>query len=161
MMAVSQDHRMAKRRFTSPNPCPRKDPQSRVSRPMRRSEGFQRGDPQSLGSLCQCTATHTAQEFFLTFRGNLPSSSLYLLPLVQELGITEMSLAPSSLHSPFRYFICTDETPHEPFPGRTSQLPQPFFTGKYSSPLPTVVALCWTLYSTAHVSLYWVHGGGG
>ena len=60
----------------------------------------------SLGSLCQCSVTFPVKKCFLMFRGNLLCFSLCPLPLVLSLGTTEKSLAPSSLHPPFRY-LCT------------------------------------------------------
>ena len=59
------------------------------------------------------------------FRGNLLSSSLYLLPLVPEPGITEKSLAPSSLQPGILYTLMRFPLSHLP-----AELPQPFFMGK-------------------------------
>lgn len=68
------------------------------------SEDLQEGDSTtSLGSLCHCSITCTAQKGCLVFMGNLLCSSLCPLPLVLSLGTTQKTLALSSLHSPFRY----------------------------------------------------------
>jgi len=53
---------------------------------------------------------------FLMFRGNLLCVSLCLLHLVLPLGTSEKSLAPSSLHPPFKHLHCTEQ----PRPGRSS-----------------------------------------
>lgn len=58
-------------------------------------------DTTSLGNL-QCSVTQTAQTCFLMSRGNRLCSSLCLLPFILALRTTEKTLAPSSLHPPFR-----------------------------------------------------------
>lgn len=55
----------------------------------------------SLGNMCQCSATHTAQKCFLMVRWNLLRFTLCQLPLA--IDTTEKSLASFSLHPPFRY----------------------------------------------------------
>ncbi|XP_071899763.1 cilia- and flagella-associated protein 20 isoform X3 [Anas platyrhynchos] len=62
----------------------------------------------SLGNLCQCPITCTAQKCLLKFRRNLLCSSLSPLLLVLALGTTGNSLALSSLHPPFSttYITC-------------------------------------------------------
>ena len=57
----------------------------------------------SLGNLLQCSVTLTVKEWFLMFRWNILCFSLWPLPLVLALSTIEKALAPSSLHSPFRY----------------------------------------------------------
>lgn len=49
----------------------------------------------SLGNLCPCFITHTAQKCFCVFGCNLPCSCLCPLPLVPALDTTAKSLAPS------------------------------------------------------------------
>lgn len=48
---------------------------------------------QPLGSLCQCSVTHTVQKFFLIFLWNSLCFCLCLVPLILLLGSTEKSLA--------------------------------------------------------------------
>ena len=55
-----------------------------------------------LGNLCQCSVTRTVKKCFPMLRGNLLCFSVCPLPLVLSVGTTEKTLAPSSLHSPFR-----------------------------------------------------------
>jgi len=57
----------------------------------------------SLGNLCQCLVTLTVKECFLMCGWNLLHFSWCPLPLALSLGKTKESLAPSSLHPPFKY----------------------------------------------------------
>ncbi|KAK4832342.1 hypothetical protein QYF61_021871 [Mycteria americana] len=57
----------------------------------------------STGSLCQCSVTFVVQKCFLMFRGNLLCFRLCPLPLVLSPGTNARSLAPFSLHPPFKY----------------------------------------------------------
>lgn len=57
----------------------------------------------SLDSVCQCSITCIVKKCFLMFRRILLCFSLCPMPLVLSLGTSENSVAPSSLHCPFRY----------------------------------------------------------
>jgi len=55
----------------------------------------------SLGSLCHCSITCTAQRCCLIVRGSLRCTSFCPLPLVLTLDTTEQTLAASSVHTLF------------------------------------------------------------
>ena len=68
---------------------------------------FKDGDSTTpLDNLCQCSVSLTAKQCFLIFRWSHLCFSVCPLPLVLLLDTTEKSLAPSSLHPPFRR-LCT------------------------------------------------------
>jgi len=68
------------------------------------SGDLQGGDPMSsLGNLCQCSGSCTAQKCCLMGIRNLLCSSLCPLPLVLALDTSDRSLALYSLHSSFTY----------------------------------------------------------
>lgn len=66
---------------------------------------------QPLGSLCQCSVTHTAQKSSLVFRGSLLCAGLCPLPLALVLDITDKSLSPYYLHPPFRFSYTLVKSP--------------------------------------------------
>jgi len=87
------------------------------------------------------------------FRQHLLSFSLYPLTLVLSLGTTEKSLAPSSLHSPFRYLHKLVRYPLKPFlQAKQSQVSQPFLVGDALLCI-TFMTLHWTLSSMSIISL--------
>ena len=98
----------------------------------------------SLGNLCQCLVTPIVKNCFLMFRGKPPCFSLCPLPLVLSLRTTKKSLAPSSLHPPFRYLY---QLVRSPLSFLVSRLNSPSSLSlashvRCSTPFIIFVALC-------------------
>lgn len=64
-----------------------------------------------LGNLFHCSVIFTLKKSYLMIRQNPLCFSLCSLLLVLSLGITEKTLTPSSLHSPFRYLYTLMRSP--------------------------------------------------
>ena len=92
----------------------------------------------------------------LMFRGNLLYFSLCPLAVVLSLSTMEKSLAPSSLHPPFRYLL-TLMRPHWAFssPDRTVPALSLSSVERCSRPLIIFMALHWTLSSMSMSLLHW------
>lgn len=94
-----QNHGMAKFGMDHLNPTPAQE----VS-VLEAFNIFKEGDSKT--SLWQCFVSHIVWKCFLPFSKKLFYFNLFPLPLLLALGTTERILAPSFLHSPFRY-LCT------------------------------------------------------
>ena len=137
-------------------PCPSMATQSQLPRSTSRQLLTLSKDGKSTTSgvnLLQCSVTLREKKCFLMFRGNILCLSLCPVPLVLSLGSTRESLAPFSLHLPFRYWW----DPPWDFsllnsPSSLISLPP---HEKCFSPLITVVVALWTLSSMSMSLLYW------
>lgn len=108
--------------------------------------------PQHLGNLFQCSGTCTVKRYFLKLRSVLP------------LGTTENSLAPFSLHPPFRYSYIQMRAPHEPpqpnspnslslsYYGRCSSLSVILVAQMMGFPQCIQWALCYWELRTGHIT---------
>jgi len=116
---------------------------------------FNGGEPTaSLGNLCQCSVTHTAEKCFLMVRGNLLTSYAHCF-LSWALRTPGNNLAPYSLNTLFKCLLILIRSPQASFFfffffswAEQSHLSQLFFSYKsHSNPLTTLTILM-TLHLT-------------
>ena len=155
-MVVSQGHRTVERRFASPNPCPRTTPRAGCPDPCP-GLNVSKEEIHNLWVVC-ASAQPPAQH-----RSSSSCSEGTSCPPVCICCLLSQNQA--SLKRAWLHPLCSQvfythwwDSPWAIF--RQSSLSLSSWES-CSSPLPTVVALRWTLYSIAHISLNWVLGGQG